>query len=202
MTDGAALHAPATERNREPILAVLRETLPARGTVLEIASGTGEHAVYFARHFPHLIWQPSDIDPAARRSVEAWRSKVGSANLLPPLPIDATADDWGPTQADAIVCINMVHIAPWQAAEGLFRGADRVLPPQGVLFLYGPYHIDGRPTAPSNEAFDLDLRARNPAWGLRTTGEIRGLAARHGWEIVEMVDMPANNTSLVCRRTA
>lgn len=201
MTSPRARHAPATERNRDPILAVLRRVLPAGGRVLEVASGTGEHAVYFARHLPVVVWQPSDIDPAAIDSIEAWRAAEGPANMLPPLAIDATSSDWTVTSTDAVVCINMVHIAPWRAAEGLFCGASRVLATGAPLVLYGPYRIEGRPTAPSNQAFDADLRARHAAWGLRTTGAMQQLGDRYGFEFRELVDMPANNCVLVFRRS-
>jgi SAM-dependent methyltransferase len=195
-----ALRAPATARNRDPILAVLRRVLPARGTVLEVASGTGEHAVHFAAALPGLTWQPSDPDPQARRSIAAWREASGLPNVLPPLPLDVAGPDWPAMQADAIVCINMIHIAPWRAAEGLVAGAARVLPPRGVLFLYGPYKEGGRHTAPSNEAFDADLRARDPEWGVRDLDDVKVLAARHGFDFTERVAMPANNLSVVFRR--
>lgn len=195
-----ARHAPATARNRESILAVLRRVLPPSGTVLEIASGTGEHAVFLARSLVGIVWQPSDVDREARESIEAWRQQEGVANVCRPLAIDVSTDNWGLARADAIVCINMAHIAPWNATQGLFRGAARLLPPGAVLYLYGPYRIDGRPTAPSNQAFDASLRARDPAWGLRTTSAMRQLGEQHGFDFTEMVDMPANNFSLVFRR--
>ncbi len=189
--------APATSRNREPILEVLRRVLPATGTVLEIASGTGEHSVFMASRLPGIAWQPSDLDSEARASIDAWQRAEGLENVRPPIAIDATTDSWGIDSADAMVCINMVHISPWAATEGLMRGAARLLPPRGVLYLYGPYRIEGRPTAPSNEAFDASLRARNPEWGLRDAGEVERLAATHGFDLAEIIDMPANNFSLV-----
>jgi SAM-dependent methyltransferase len=195
-----ALRAPATARNRDPILAVLRRVLPAQGTVLEIASGTGEHAVHFAAALPGLTWQPSDPDPQARRSVSAWREAAALPNLRPPLALDVSGPDWPAGPVDAVVCINMIHIAPWRAAEGLVAGAARVLPPCGVLFLYGPYKEGGRHTAPSNEIFDADLRARDPEWGVRDLDDVKALAARHGFEFAERVAMPANNLSVVFRR--
>lgn len=194
------VYAPAVARNRAPILDVLRRVLPARGLVLEVASGSGEHADFFAAALPHLEWQPSDRDPRALRSIAAFRAAGGATNLLPPLTLDAASDTWPIARADAVVAINMIHIAPWSAAEGLMAGAARLLPASGVLYLYGPYKEGGRHTAPSNEAFDADLRARDPSWGVRDLGEVIALAARHGLVHVETVVMPANNRSVVFRR--
>lgn len=193
-------HAPATERNREAILAVLREALPERGLVLEVASGTGEHAAFFAAAFSKLLWQPSDPEPAALRSIEAWRAEAGLFNLLAPVALDARARDWPIAAADAILCINMVHISPWSATEGLMRGAGRVLPEGGPLILYGPYRRAGVPTAPSNEAFDESLKARNPDWGLRELEAVEDVAAVHRLELERVTEMPANNLTLVFRR--
>lgn len=192
--------APAVARNRDPILNVLRRVLSARGLVLEIASGTGEHAVHFAGALPGIVWQPTDPDAAALRSIAAWREQTRLPNLRPPLEFDVTASTWPVERADAVVCINMIHISPWRSAEGLMAGAGRVLGPGGVLFLYGPYKEEGRHTAPSNEAFDADLRARNPEWGVRDLGDVSALAASHGLDFVERVAMPANNFSVVFRR--
>src|ERR1043165_5697619 len=175
-----ALVAPSAARNRDPILAVLREVLPAAGTVLEIASGSGEHAVHFAAALPHLVWQPTDPDAQARRSIAAHAARAGLPNLLPPLELDAAAAVWPVARADAIVSINMIHIAPWRAAEGLMAGAARVLPPDGPLYLYGPYRQHGRHTAPSNAAFDESLKMRDPAWGVRDLDEVVALAGPHG----------------------
>lgn len=197
---GAALSSPSVARNREPILAVLRDILPASGTVLEIASGTGEHAVHFAAALPHLRWQPSDRDPEALASIAAHREAAGLPNLLPPALLDVSAPSWPAEHAEAVVAINMIHIAPWSAALGLAAGAARVLGPGGVLFLYGPYREEGRPTAPSNEAFDASLKARNPEWGLRQLGDVVALASRHGLALLRRVEMPANNISLAFRR--
>ena len=196
--DGA-LTSPSTARNREPILAVLRRVLPARGVVLEIASGTGEHAVHFATALPDLTWQPSDRDPDALRSIAAHRAGAGLPNLLPPLELDVTATSWPLERADAIVSINMIHIAPWRAAVALMAGAGRLLAPGGVLYLYGPFKQDGRHTAPSNAEFDASLRARDPEWGVRDVGEVAELADQHGLALVEQAAMPANNLSLVFR---
>jgi hypothetical protein len=193
-------HAPATHRNREPILAVLRRVLPAHGLVLEIASGSGEHAAFFAAGLPGLTWQPSDADPEARASTAAWCRDV--PNVRPPLALDASHAAWPIAAADAVVCINMVHIAPWSACEGLVRGAARVLPAGAVLYLYGPYRVGGAHTAPSNAAFDADLRARDPSWGVRDVEAVLGVARACGLEHAETVAMPTNNLSVVLRRRA
>lgn len=191
-------HAPATERNREPIREVLARVLPAAGTVVEVAAGSGEHAVYFARAFPHLTWQPTDADPAALASIAAWRDEAALPNLAAPLALDTT-QPWPLDHADAIVCINMVHIAPWEAALALFANAGRVLAPGALLFLYGPYKLGGV-TAPSNEAFDRSLRARDPRWGVRDIDDLTAAAAVRGLRLVDTVAMPANNHALVFRR--
>jgi SAM-dependent methyltransferase len=193
--------APAVERNREPILAVLRRVLPERGLVLEVASGTGEHAAFFAASIPVLDWQPSDADPSARASIAGHRAASGTVNLRPPLTLDAAATDWPLRRADAVLCINMIHIAPWSAAQGLMAGAARLLPEDGVLVLYGPFMEDGRHTAPSNAAFDADLRARDASWGVRNLGAVIALAADHGLRHAETVVMPANNRCVVFRRS-
>jgi SAM-dependent methyltransferase len=200
MNTSAARIAPATARNRDPILAVLRRVLPAQGIVLETNSGTGEHAAYLAAHLPHLIWQPTDIDPDALASIESHRAAANAPNLLAPLKLDVLSPNWPVTKADAVVSINMIHIAPWAAAVGLMAGAKRLLAPGCTLYLYGPFKEDGRHTAPSNAAFDASLQAQDPAWGVRDTGEARELARENGFEFVERVAMPANNLSLVFRR--
>jgi SAM-dependent methyltransferase len=194
------LHAPATLRNRDPILAVLRRVLPPSGVVLEVASGTGEHAVAFARALPHLVWQPSEPDPEMRASVAAHVAEAGLPNLRPPLDLDAAAADWPLAAADAVVAINLIHISPWRTCQGLFAGAARLLPPGGPLYLYGAYKIGGAHTAPSNAAFDASLRAQNPEWGVRDLGEVEAEAHRHGFDLGETVPMPANNLSVVFRR--
>jgi SAM-dependent methyltransferase len=199
----ARLHAPATARNRDAILNVLRPHLPERGLVLEIASGSGEHIAHFAASCPpELIWQPSDPDPAARASIDAWTSHAAQANIRPAIELRADAADWPVASADVVICINMIHIAPWEAAVGLISGAGRILPAGGVLFLYGPYRRDGRHTAQSNEAFDRDLRARNPAWGVRDLEAVTALARSNGFGPPEIHEMPANNLSLIFRRSA
>lgn len=191
--------APATERNRDAILAVLRDELPPSGQVLEVASGSGEHAVHFATALPALDWQPSDPDPAALASIEAWRAEAGLANLLPAIKLDAAAQ-WPVDKADAVICINMVHISPWAAAIGLMQGAGKVLPPGGLLYLYGPYFREGIVTAPSNLAFDASLRARDAAWGLRRVEDVIAIADEEGLDFQRLVEMPANNLSLLFRR--
>jgi SAM-dependent methyltransferase len=199
-TSSAAQTSPAVARNRDPILAVLRSFLPSGGTVLEIASGTGEHAEYFARHLPHLVWQPTDPDPDALASISAHRSAAQLGNLLAPVRLDVTASDWPIRQADAVVSINMIHISPWIAAQGLMSGAARLLSAGEVLYLYGPFKENGIHTAPSNAAFDASLRARDPLWGVRDVSDVCELAGSHGFEFAERVAMPANNLSLVFRR--
>jgi SAM-dependent methyltransferase len=193
-------HAPATLRNRAPILAVLRGLLHEGARVLELASGTGEHAVAFAHALPHVTWQPSDVDPEALASIEAWRSEGGASNLLPALALDATSPRWDVGEVDAVVAINLVHIAPWRAAEGLFAGAARVLAAGGVLFLYGPYRFEGGFTAQSNAGFDASLRAQDPEWGVRDLRDLTRLAQESGLVREAVVPMPANNHCLVFRR--
>ena len=194
------LYHPHVARNRGPILDVLRRALPARGLVLEVASGSGEHAAFFANGLPSVSWQPSDMDAKALASVAAFQSNSGAPNLLLPLRLDVTAAQWPIERADAIVNCNMIHISPWAACEGLIAGAERILPVGGILYLYGPYRIDGRHTAPSNEEFDANLRGRNAAWGIRDLGDVTALATRHGLTLVETVQMPANNLSVIFRR--
>jgi SAM-dependent methyltransferase len=196
----AARSAPAAARNREPILGMLRDYLPRPALVLEIASGTGEHAVWFSSALPELTWQPSDLDPDALSSIAAWRDMAAQPNLLPPLWLDASAATWPVTQADAVVAINMVHIAPWTVTQGLIAGAARVLTQGGLLFLYGPFREGGAHTAASNAAFDADLRARDPSWGIRDLDEITALAGQHGLIGPERIAMPANNLTVVFRR--
>jgi SAM-dependent methyltransferase len=195
-------HAPATVRNRDAIAAVLRDILPAQGLVLELASGSGEHVVHFARLFPSLTWQPSDPDPDALGSIAAWAKEADLPNIAPPIAIDVRTDDWGIERADAICCINMVHISPWEATEGLMRGAARLLPPGGPLYLYGPYVRSDVETAASNLAFDRSLKERNPDWGLRHVDDVRELARGHGLIFHSQTDMPANNISLTFRKAA
>ncbi len=190
-------HAPATLRNREPILATLRRHLPAAGLVLEIASGTGEHAAFLAAALPDLAFQPTERDPEALPGIDAWG--VGLANLRPAILLDATDPDW-PTAA-AVLCVNMIHIAPWAATPGLMRGAAASLPPGGPLILYGPFRRGGAHTAPGNIAFDADLRARDPAWGVRDLEAVAAAAAAAGFAPPIVEPMPANNLILVFHRS-
>ncbi len=198
--DESRQFAPATQRNRDPILAVLREVLPAQGLVLEVASGSGEHAVHFATAFPNLTFQPSDPDPAALASIDAWASESALPNLRPAIRLDAMAPRWPVTQADAILCINMIHISPWAATEGLVRQAGQLLPAGGPLYLYGPYRQHDVPLAASNAVFDDSLRRRNPKWGLRELEAVAELARAAGFGEPAVTAMPANNLSVVFRK--
>lgn len=193
------LSSPAAERNRAAIANAMAGWLPPSGLVLEVASGTGEHAAHFARAFPGSRWQPSDPDPQAWASIEAWRAEVGLRNLLPPIGLDASEADWPIDRADAVLCINMVHISPWEATLGLLRGAARLLGTGGPLILYGPYRQAGVPTAPTNEAFDMSLKARNHVWGLRSIDQVAEAAAP-AFALAEIVSMPANNLCLLFRK--
>lgn len=197
---GAKLSAPAVQRNREPILAVLRDWLPSSGLVLEIASGSGEHAVAFAKAFPHLEWQPSDVHPDALRSIRAWQSEAGLPNLRPPVEIDAAAADWPIERADVLISINMVHISPWASALGLIDGAARILTPGAPLILYGPWFSDDVAPAAGNLAFDIDLKRRDPEWGIRRAEDFSAAAANCGLKLVDRRSMPANNTMLLFQR--
>jgi hypothetical protein len=192
--------APAAARNRDAILNVLQGVLPAQGKILEIASGSGEHIVHFAQHFPHLHWQPSDPEPAALASIAAWSAEACLSNIAPPLMLDVCAPDWPIARADAILCINMIHIASWDATLGLTAGAGRLLSPGALLYLYGPFREEGVPLAPSNADFDASLKDRDPAWGLRWVHEVVGVANAHGLVLRERIAMPANNLSLIFSR--
>jgi SAM-dependent methyltransferase len=202
MSEDARQYAPSVARNRDPIWSALQPELPTKGLVLEIASGSGEHAVHFAQKAgSDLIFQPSDADEKCRASIDAWRAATGLANIRPALNLDVTHETWPVAQADAVLCFNMIHIAPWEATIGLVHGAARVLSPGGFLFLYGPFKREGRHTAPSNEAFDREfLKASNPAWGVRDLEAVAGLAAEAGFEAPQIVAMPANNLSVLFRR--
>ncbi|HEY0628363.1 MAG TPA: DUF938 domain-containing protein [Sphingomicrobium sp.] len=195
LAHGVKRMAPAAARNVEPIGDVLAEWLPASGLVLEIASGTGEHALAFARRFPHLEWQPSDRDAAALASIAAWQHE-GPTSLHPPVHLDVCAADWPVARADALLCVNMVHIAPWEASLGLLDGAAKLLEPEGPLILYGPWRQAGVPTAPSNEAFDASLRERDARWGLRLVEDFAAEAELRGFVLVDRVAMPSNNFML------
>ncbi|HEY3234954.1 MAG TPA: DUF938 domain-containing protein [Polyangiaceae bacterium] len=192
--------APAAERNKGPILEVLREVLPESGLVLEIASGTGQHASSFASAIPSLDWQPTDIDPGALESIRAYWVEAALPNLRAPLLLDASSNDWPVQSADAIIAINMIHIAPWRACVGLLAGAVRLLPSGGPLVLYGPYIVDGDFIAPSNRQFDASLRAQNPQWGLREVRDVQRAALSAGLALDRVVPRPANNQVVVFRR--
>ena len=192
--------APHVARNAGAIVDVLRGILPDKGLVLEIASGSGEHGLHFARAFPSLTFQPSDPDPQALASIAGWREAEGPPNLLPPLELDASSAEWPLAAAEAILCINMVHISPWAATEGLMRGAGRLLAPGCPLYLYGAYRRAGVHTAPSNEAFDASLKARNSAWGVRDLEAVTAEAESNGLRLDAVIEMPANNLSVVFRR--
>ncbi len=197
MSSDSRQFAPATARNSDPILEILRRVLPAHGCILEISSGTGEHATFFAANLPSLTWQPSDPDPASRASVAGWTAAMAVPNVLPPLDIDVRVPLWPVGTADAVVCINMIHIAPWAATPALFAGSRRVLRPGCVLYLYGPFRRGGQHTAPSNEAFDASLRARNPEWGVRNLEDVARVAGEHGFGPPTVDTMPANNLSVI-----
>lgn len=197
----AKRYAPATQRNREAILKILQQHLPTKGNVLEIASGTGEHAVFFAANLPNLHWYPSDRAPELRASITTWREEYPNPNLHEPLSIDATTKPWqAETEQitiEAIVNINMIHISPWSACLGLMAGAGRILPPGGVLYLYGPYQQAGKHTAPSNYAFDQSLQDRNPEWGVRNLEDVIAAAAANKLTFQKAIAMPANNLSVI-----
>ena len=196
-----ARHFPATARNREAIADLLKRYLPERGTVLEIGSGSGEHALYFSDLFPDLTWQPSDPDPLNLESIRVWVKTVPDRqNLLPPLALNASDVLLPIDQADAVICVNVIHISPWDATEGLMRNASALLPLNGLLYLYGPYRIGGTHTAPSNESFDQSLRSQNEAWGVRNLEEVIAEANKNGLQFIERVDMPANNQSVIFRK--
>jgi SAM-dependent methyltransferase len=193
-------YAPATLRNRDFILDVLRDVLPATGIILEVACGSGEHVVHFARRFPSLVFQPSDPDPDARLSVVAWVKATGVTNVRAPIALDALHSVWPIASADGIICINMIHISPWEATLGLMKGAAAILRSRSPLYLYGPYKREGFETAPSNQAFDENLRDRNPNWGLRDLEAIAATAQTFGFSAPVITEMPANNLSVVFRR--
>jgi SAM-dependent methyltransferase len=192
--------APAADRNKGPILEVLRRWLPTQGTVVEIASGTGQHVAHFAAALPVLTWQPTELDVYRHDSISAWIELEGLTNVRPPLALDVGRQPWPVDRADAVICINMIHISPWQATLDLMKGAAHLLRDGGILFLYGPYRRFGSHTAPSNAAFDADLRARTPEWGLRDLEAVTEVAATNGFEFGEAVPMPANNFSVVFRK--
>ena len=200
MSADARRFAPAVARNKAAITEALARHLPAPGLVLEIASGSGEHALHFAAHFPALMFQPTDPDAAALASIAAWREEAPLTNLLPPLMLDVMADVWPVQKADALLCINMIHIAPWEATAALMRGAARILSPHGMLFLYGPFKQAGEHTAPSNAEFDASLRAQDARWGVRDLEAVACAASAAGFAAPVIESMPANNLSVIFRR--
>lgn len=201
MHDDRRLFSPSTERNRTHILPILRRVLPAGAEVLELGSGTGEHAVYFCAHIAGLHWQPTDADPAAIDSILAWVSHAGLANIAMPLELDLQSESWPVQRADAIVAINVLHYTPWSSTAALFRGAARVLSEHGIVFCYGPYRRGNAHTAPSNLAFDEWLHKIDPRFGVRDLEAVEAEAHKQGFVLDEIVDMPSNNLSLVFRRT-
>lgn len=200
MTDDARRYAPSAARNRDVILKALSPQLPEAGRVLEIASGSGEHIVHFAAAHPTLTFQPSELDPDGRASIDAWSRHLGLTNVEPAIALDVMQTPGPSIKADAVVCINMIHIAPWEATEGLMRIAAMALPVDGLLYLYGPYRRNGEHTAPSNAGFDADLKARNSAWGVRDLEDVTAIAAACGFTAPSIEDMPSKNFSLFFRR--
>ena len=198
--DDARSLAPATLRNRGPIFEVLRPLLPRAGLVLEVASGAGQHIVHFARELPDLTWQPSDPSHEARQSIAAWVAAEGLVNVCPPLDLDAAAEKWPVERAVAIICINMTHISPWSSTVGLMKGAGQILARGAPLYLYGPYRRPGRELEPSNAAFDFDLRSRNPQWGVRDLDELSKCARDYRLELDQVIEMSANNLSVIFRK--
>ena len=194
------LSSPAALRNRGPIAELLRPVLPQSGTVLELASGSGEHVIHFAGLFENLVWQPSDPSPEARVSIEHWVKAGSLNNVLPPLDIDASSHSWPVERADAMIAINMIHISPWPATQGLLAGAGRLLPSGAPLILYGPYRRDGQPLVPSNIEFDASLQARNPEWGIRLLEDVASLAEQSGLSLTSVTESPANNLGVVFTR--
>ena len=193
------LSFPSADRNKDPILEVLARVLPANASVLEIASGSGQHAVHFAGQLPGVTWQPSDVDPERRASVRIWREESGLGNILDPVAVDVTEPEWNVGTFDAVFNSNLIHISPWECCLGLLAGARRHLRPGGLLIIYGPFKIGGGHTAPSNRAFDEDLRSRNPRWGVRDLEAVE--EAADGFDLEERIEMPANNLTLVFRKT-
>ncbi len=191
--------SPASERNKDPILQVLRSVVPAQGRVLELSAGSGQHTVHFAAAFPGVSWQPTDVDPTALSSVAAHRDEAGLPNIAAPRHLDVTEHDWGIDPVDVVLSINMIHITPWACTQGLFAGAARLLTPGGALVTYGPYNVDGAPTSPGNAQFDASLRSRDPSWGIRDLADLLALAEAHGFVREQVVPMPANNMTVVYR---
>ena len=193
-------HSPAAERNKTPILEVLQKVLPDNGLVLEIASGSGQHLFHFAKALPQLTWQPSEFKSELNQWIQSQLDQHSWPNIKAPLQLDVMQSPWPVDYADAVININMIHITPWTATEALFAGAGRILTSNGILFCYGPYRRFGGHTAPSNQAFDQQLRAQNPDWGIRDIEELEILANEAQLKLVEIIDMPSNNFSLIFRK--
>jgi SAM-dependent methyltransferase len=194
-------HAPATLRNRDAILSVLKLTLPKNGLVLEIASGSGEHAAYFAPRLEGLTWQPSAPSPESLISISSWAEEIQDDKLLSPIELDVLVEPWPVLKADAIVCINMVHISPWAVTKSLMAGAGRTLRTGGTLYLYGPYQVNGENTSLSNQAFHENLKSRNTQWGIRDLADVISEARTHGLMHTQSIQMPANNQSIIFKQT-
>ena len=190
------------ERNKDAILDVLKEVLPQSGRGLEIGAGSGQHTVHFAGYFSNLDWLATEPDPKLRRSIEAWIDHAGITNVMPPIDLDARSADWQIDQADAVLCINVIHIAPWDACVGVVEGAARVLSQNSALYFYGPFSINGVHTSPGNADFDETLKGRNPEFGVRDTSDVTALANKHGFDLERTIEMPANNLSVIYRKTA
>jgi len=200
MPDDLRLQAPAAQRNRDLIADVLAKTIRPDGLILELASGSGEHCLRFAERFPGAVLQPSDPSPRARASIDAWAQSSGLTNIRPALDLDASLAAWPLESADAMICINMIHIAPWEATLGLFKGAATYLTHAGTLFTYGPYMRDGAHTSDGNRSFDADLRAENPRWGIRSIEALTEVAQDNGISAPEIVAMPSNNFCLIFKK--
>jgi hypothetical protein len=200
VADGDRLSWPAPERNKEPILAVLKDVLPETGTVLELAAGSGQHTAYFAGHFPNLTWQASEPEEEYRRSIQAWIQRDELTNAPPPLELDTRADAWPIDRFDAVLCCNMIHISPWESCTGLMAGVGRGLSPGGALIFYGPFSIGGEHSAESNREFDESLKSRDPSWGVRDMADVTALAADHGLAFDHKVEMPSNNLCVIYRK--
>jgi cyclopropane fatty-acyl-phospholipid synthase-like methyltransferase len=199
LTDGR-LRSPSAERNKGPIAGVLQRVLPESGSVLEVSSGTGQHAVHFARAMPHHVWQPTECDAACLQSIAAWLATEKLENIKAPFYLDVHNKVWPAAHVDAIVCINMIHIAPSSATNALFRGASTIMNSGGELVLYGPFRRQGQHTSPSNESFDRLLRAQNPEWGVRNLDDVAHAAEKAGFDVRESCEMPANNLTVIFRK--
>jgi Protein of unknown function (DUF938) len=199
LADGRIV-SPSAERNKRPIAEILRRVLPAQGEVLEVSSGTGQHVLHFAQALPHIRWRPTERDPGALKSIASWLGQPPPPNVNAPLRLDVHDESWPVRDVAGVVCINMIHIAPPSAAEALMRGAGKVIASGGIMFLYGPYRRQGQHTSPSNKAFDVQLRARNPEWGVRNLENVARLASAMGLELEQVHDMPANNLAVVFRK--